>query len=154
MLVQNLSNGVEGCFFKTSKFKTSRISINMFVKADEKDISAYSLLQSLLVSATVKYPNYTSLNAALNELYGASLFADVIKFGDMRNIKFTITFLDDKFALNGEKISEESADLLLSAIFNPPLVDGKFKTEDLKSKILPALDHEYTLVNLECTCDE
>ena len=30
----------------------------------------------------------------------------------------------------------------------------KFKTEDLKSKILPALDHEYKLVNLECTCDE
>lgn len=30
----------------------------------------------------------------------------------------------------------------------------KFKTEDLKNKILPALDHEYILVNLECPCDE
>ena len=30
----------------------------------------------------------------------------------------------------------------------------KFKTEDLTKKILPALDREYTLVNLECPEDE
>ena len=30
----------------------------------------------------------------------------------------------------------------------------KFKTEDLKSKILPALSREYTLVDLECPEDE
>ena len=30
----------------------------------------------------------------------------------------------------------------------------KFKTEDLIKKILPALNREYTLVNLECKDDE
>ncbi len=30
----------------------------------------------------------------------------------------------------------------------------KFKTEDLKTKVLPALGREYTLVNLECPEDE
>ena len=30
----------------------------------------------------------------------------------------------------------------------------KFKTEDLINKILPALNREYTLVNLECEDDE
>ena len=29
-----------------------------------------------------------------------------------------------------------------------------YKTEDLKNKILPALNREYTLVNLECPDDE
>ncbi len=133
MQIKNLSNGVEGCNLDTSKFKTSRISINMFVKADEKDISAYSLLQMMLVSATTEYPDYTSLNAALNELYGAALYSDVVKFGDMRIIKFVIAFLDDRFALNNERISNKAVDLLLSAIFNPPLKDGKFKTEDFEN---------------------
>lgn len=133
MQIKNLSNGVEGCYLDTSKFKTSRISINMFVKADEKDISAYSLLQMMLVSATTEYPDYTSLNAALNELYGAALYSDVVKFGDMRIIKFVIAFLDDRFALNNERISNKAVDLLLSAIFNPPLKDGKFKTEDFEN---------------------
>jgi len=30
----------------------------------------------------------------------------------------------------------------------------KFKTDDLMNKILPALNREYTLVNLECPADE
>lgn len=133
MQITNISNGVEGYYIETSKFKTSRISINMFVKADEKDISAYSLLQMLLVSATTEYPDYTSLNAALNELYGASLYSDVVKFGDMRIIKFVIAFLDDKFTMNKEVVSEKATELLLSAIFNPPLYDGKFKASDFNN---------------------
>lgn len=133
MQITNISNGVEGYYIETSKFKTSRISINMFVKADEKDISAYSLLQMLLVSATTEYPDYTSLNAALNELYGAALYSDVVKFGDMRIIKFVIAFLDDKFTMNKEVVSEKATELLLSAIFNPPLYDGKFKASDFNN---------------------
>ncbi|MBQ4156097.1 MAG: hypothetical protein IJD90_04760, partial [Clostridia bacterium] len=100
MSIVKLANGVEGKYLKTNKFKTSRISVNMFVKADEKEIAAYSLLQMMLLNSTVDYPNYTLLNKALNELYGASFNGDIIKFGDMRLIKFSITYLDDKFALN------------------------------------------------------
>lgn len=133
MLIKELSNGVEGLYINTSKFKTSVISVNMFVNADEKDVSAYSLLQQILISATKKYPDYTSLNAALNELYGAVLYGDVVKFGDMRIIKFVISFLDDKFSLNGEKISKDAFELLLSAIFDPPLYNGEFKDEDFKN---------------------
>lgn len=133
MLIKELSNGVEGLYINTSKFKTSVISVNMFVNADEKDVSAYSLLQQILISATKKHPDYTSLNAALNELYGAVLYGDVVKFGDMRIIKFVISFLDDKFSLNGEKISKDAFELLLSAIFDPPLYNGEFKDEDFKN---------------------
>lgn len=163
MLINQLSNGVEGLFINTSKFKTSRISINMFVKADEKDTSAYSLLQMLLVSATKKYPDYTSLNAALNELYGAALYGDVVKFGDMRIIKFVIAFLDDKFSLNGEKISKDAVELLLSAIFDPPMYDGKFKDEDFQNNkrlLIEQISGEindkrrYAIVNTEKTMYE
>lgn len=158
MNLEKLANGVEGCFIDTSKFKTSRISINMFVKADEKMAAAYSLLQMLLVNSTVDYPDYTSLNKALNELYGAYLYSDVVKFGDMRIIKFVISFLDDKFALNNEKVSSTATDLLLSAIFNPLLIDGKFKTKDFENNkrlLIEQIEGEindkrrYAIVNTE-----
>ncbi len=158
MNILKLANGVEGCHLQTNKFKTSRITVNMFVKADEKTIAAYSLLQMMLLNATVDYPNYTELNKALNELYGASLNGDIIKFGDMRLVKFSITFLDDKFALNGEKISDKATDLLLSAIFNPPLYDGLFKQEDFENNkrlLIEQIEGEinekrrYAIVNTE-----
>ena len=127
MQIKTIANGVEACFINTDKFKTSRISINMFIDADEKDVSAYALLQMILTTSTNKYPDYTSLNKALNELYGASLYSDIIKFGDMRVVKFVIAFLDDKFAFDNSNVSKKAVDLLLSAVFNPALYDGKFK---------------------------
>ncbi|MGN0174349.1 MAG: EF-P 5-aminopentanol modification-associated protein YfmF, partial [Acutalibacteraceae bacterium] len=117
-----------------------------------------SLLSMLLTGATVDYPDYTSLNAALNELYGASLYSDVVKFGDMRIIKFVISFLDDRFALYKEKISEKAVLLLLSAIFNPPLENGRFKEKEFENNkriLIEQIDGEindkriYALTNTE-----
>lgn len=134
MQIVKLANGVEGCFIKSDKFKTSSISINMFIPADEKEVSAYSLLSLLLTSATGDYPDYTSLNRVLSELYSASLIGDISKFGDMRMIKFAITSIDDKFTLFGEKISEKTAQLLISAVFNPPFETKAFQKEFENSK--------------------
>lgn len=129
MIISEIANGVEGCFIKSNKFKTSSISVNMFIPADEKAVSAYSLLYLILTDSTKDYPDYTSLNKALKNLYNASLFGGVQKFGDMRMVKFGISVLDDNFTLSGEKISNKAADLLLGAIFNPLLENSKFKQE-------------------------
>lgn len=134
MNIVKLANGVEGCFIRSDKFKTSSISINMFIPADEKEVSAYSLLSLILTSITADYPDYTSLNRVLNELYSASLTGDIYKFGDMRMVKFTITSIDDKFTLFGEKVSEKAVELLVSAVLNPPFDTDSFENELKNSK--------------------
>lgn len=132
--IVGLTNGVEGCFINSKKFKTSRISINFFMPIQQDLVSAHALLSSLLTRASEEYPDFTSLNAKLSELYGATLFGDVAKIGDMQMIKFVIAFLDDKYTLNGESISSEATELLLSMLFNPPLENGLFKEEDFQSE--------------------
>lgn len=134
MNIVKLADGVEGCFIRSDKFKTSSISINMFIPADEKEVSAYSLLSLILTAITADYPDYTSLNRVLNELYSSALIGDVYKFGDMRMVKFTISSIDDKFTLFGEKISEKAVELLLSAVLNPPFDTEAFKNELKNSK--------------------
>ncbi|MBQ5590068.1 MAG: insulinase family protein [Clostridia bacterium] len=133
MQIKNISKGIEGCYVKTPKFKTSRISINMFVKADEKEVSAYSLLQQILVRTTKDYPDFTSLNKYLKELYGANLSGEIQKYGDVRVLRFVISFINDNYTINGEKISEKATDLLLSAIFDPALENGHFKNDEIES---------------------
>lgn len=134
MQIKQLSSGIEGCFVKTDKFKTSRISINMYIDADEFDATAYSLLSMLLVSATVDHPDYSSLNAYLKQMYSATLSSDVLKLGDMRVVRFIISYLEDKYTLDSETISEKAIELLLSACFSPPLQNGLFKTEDFENQ--------------------
>ncbi len=126
MIISEIANGVEGCYIKSNKFKTSSISVNMFIPANEKAVSAYSLLYLILTDSTKDYPDYTSLNKALKNLYNASLFGGIQKFGDMRLVKFGISVLDDNFTLFGETISSKAADLLLGVIFNPLIENGKF----------------------------
>lgn len=134
MQIKQLSSGVEGCFVKTNKFKTSRISVNMYIDADEFDATAYSLLSMILVSETVDYPDYLSLNAYLKQMYSATFTSDVLKLGDMRVVRFIISFLDDKYTLENENVSEKAIELLLSACFSPPLENGLFKTESFENQ--------------------
>ena len=55
MIISEIANGVEGCFIKSNKFKTSSISVNMFIPADEKSVSAYSLLYLILTESIQSY---------------------------------------------------------------------------------------------------
>ncbi len=134
MEIKQLDSGIEGCFVKTNKFKTSRISINMYIDADEFDATAYSLLSMLLVTQTVDYPDYSSLNACLKQMYSATLSSDILKLGDMRVVRFIISFLDDKYTMEKENVSDKAIELLLSAIFTPPLENGLFKTESFENQ--------------------
>ncbi|MBQ2677211.1 MAG: insulinase family protein [Clostridia bacterium] len=131
----DLASGVEGFSICTDRFKTSRISVNMFVPLRKETVSANALLSCLLTRATRKYPTYTHLNAKLDELYGAALYGDVAKVGDMQMLKFVIAVLDDKYTLNGEVISGDATELLLSMIFDPLLNDeGLFDEKDFESE--------------------
>ncbi|MEE1024630.1 MAG: hypothetical protein U0L48_06165, partial [Acutalibacteraceae bacterium] len=78
-----IANGVEGMYINETRFKTSRISINMYVPNKRENCEANALLSGLMMRASKDYPGFTELNRRLSELYGATLFADVAKYGDM-----------------------------------------------------------------------
>ena len=53
-----------------------------------------------------------SLSAALDELYGGAIEPAVRRKGETQCVGFVASFLDDAYALNGEKILESAAALL------------------------------------------
>lgn len=129
-----IANGVEGMYINETRFKTSRISINMYVPNKRENCEANALLSGLMMRASKDYPGFTELNRRLSELYGATLFADVAKYGDMQLVKFVIGVLDDSYTLENENVSAAATDLLLSMIFEPVLENGVFRSEDFESE--------------------
>ena len=71
-----------------------------------------------------KYPDFTSLNRVLDGLYGASVSAGILKRGEAQILSFSMTAIDDRFALDGDKVAFECAQLLAEMIFDP-LTEGK-----------------------------
>lgn len=141
-----ISNGVNFNVIKDERFKTGRISVTMFLPLDGKTASSYALLPFVLTNSCRKYPDFTSLNQKLADLYGASLFSDVSKIGDMQALTVSVSFLDDKFALDEENLSSQLTQLLCDILFDPLLENGAFKQENVEQErrqLIELIDSEY-----------
>lgn len=131
--VKMLAEGVRLVAEPTEKFKTGCINVSMALPMDDK-MAANALLIYLLKRSCKEYPEFSLLCGKLDELYGAALSASVAKNGEAQLLSLGITCLADKFALDGESIGLEAAELLASLIFKPNCENGSFGEEALATE--------------------
>ena len=144
MTMQNIAEGIRFCSVKTDKFKTCRVNISLAMPLD-KNASARAILPFMFSRRCAKYPDYTSLNRVLDELYGAAVSAGVLKRGEAQVISFSMSAIDDRFALDGDKVALECTKLLADMIFDP-LTEGESFPEDIieqeKRLLAEAIENE------------
>lgn len=144
MTTQNIAEGIRFCSVKTDKFKTCRVNISLAMPLD-KNASARAILPFMFSRRCAKYPDYTSLNRVLDELYGAAISAGVLKRGEAQVISFSMSAIDDRFALDGDKVALECTKLLADMIFDP-LTEGESFPEDIieqeKRLLAEAIENE------------
>ena len=139
----------EGVTFDTiddDRFKAGRMNIKLITPLSRTTAAENALLACVLARSCKKYPDFTSLSRRLNELYGAGLFPVVRKIGEQQVIAFVASGLEDRYALRGESVSSELAELLCSILFEPKLIDGHFDEEDVEQErrqILEQIDAEF-----------
>lgn len=129
MTTQNIAQNIRFCSVKTDKFKTCRVNISLAMPLDE-NASSKAILPYMFQRRCAKYPDFTSLNRVLDELYGASIAAGVIKRGEAQILSFALTAIDDRFALDGDKVVEQCTELLTDMIFDP-ITNGESFPEDI-----------------------
>ncbi len=124
---------MEFCDIKADGFKSACISVNFVLPLGE-NASLYALVPNVLTRSSAKYPDLTSIERKLANLYGAELVADVSKIGENQVLKLAISCIDDRFALDNEIIAAESSRLLFELIFNPNVNEGAFSESDVESE--------------------
>ena len=144
MTTQNIAEGIRFCSVKTDKFKTCRVNISLAMPLD-KNASARAIMPFMFSRRCAKYPDYTSLNRVLDGLYGAAVSAGVLKRGEAQVISFSMSAIDDRFALDGDKVALECTKLLADMIFDP-LTEGESFPEDIieqeKRLLAEAIENE------------
>ena len=143
---RSVCNGVTFRSYRDSRFKTMRISVHFLLPLEKDRAAVNAILPFLLRRASRKYPDYTKLNEHLEQLYGASLDADVQKLGDVQLLSVTASGLADRYVLNGECVSAELSRLLCSVLFDPPLRDGLFPEDGFlqeRRQLMETLDAEF-----------
>lgn len=110
----------------TNKFKSSYLSVTLFAPLAKETAGTNALIPEVLRRGTAVHPDMESLSAALDELYGGAIEPVVRKRGETQCVGFAASFLDDAYALKGERILEPAADLLCELLLKPYTQDCHF----------------------------
>ena len=110
----------------TNKFKSSYLSVTLMTPLNRETAGANALIPEVLRRGSAVHPDMESLSAALDELYGGAIEPVVRKKGETQCVGFVASFLDDAYALKGEKILEPAAALLGELLLKPYTQDGHF----------------------------
>lgn len=113
----------------TGKFKSSYLSVTLLAPLDRETAGANALIPEVLRRGTAIHSDMESLSAALDELYGGAIEPAVRKRGETQCVGFVASFLDDAYALKGEKILEPAADLLCEILLKPYTQNGVFSAD-------------------------
>ncbi len=146
IIQKELADGVVFNSISDNRFKTMKLLVNIFLPLLEETVSANALLCYVLVRCCKKYPDMFTMSRKLGSLYGAEVNGSVSKMGDMQCMKIDISGLSDKYAINGEKISEQLSKLLCEVLFNPKVENGKFDENDImqeKRQISDMIDSDF-----------
>lgn len=144
---RQIAQGVNFSAISDNRFKTMKISATVLVPLSADTASAYALLTQVMTRSCKEYPDFTALSRKLSSLYGASLSGGVRKLGESLALTFSVSGLDDRYALTDESISEELSRMLCSVIF-APLLDGEaFNSEEVEQERRQLIEHAEGEIN-------
>lgn len=123
----NLGDKINLTFIGVDKFKTNLISVYMQRPLDKKEVTKNALIPNILKSGSNKFNSQRAISKKLDDLYGAGVYADVAKKGDMQILSFKMSITDETYL--DEKILKESLTFFNDMINDPLVENGGFKKE-------------------------
>lgn len=120
-------------YIPMTKLKTTRMGIYIGRPLDENDASENAVLPYVLLGGSKQARSSAELAKALQELYGAKMYAVVNKRGDNQFINIEGEVISDRYAAEGEKLFLGLTNLMLSTIFEP-LVENYAFAEDVVAR--------------------
>ena len=129
-----LQPGVTLRCFQDHRFKQGILTIQFLRKLCPQEAALNALIPAVLLQGTEQYPDLQRITLHLDDLYGASVGALVRKVGDYQTTGLSCGFIDDRFALEGDRILEPAIDFLRQLLFQPVLEKGCFREDYLESE--------------------
>ncbi len=138
----DMANGVKMLCINSKKFKTNCVKVDFYMPINEY-FPALNVLASFMGHTSKNYNTVKKFNSKVEGMYDAYFDVSISTVGEKVLIRFTMEVLDDKFTLDGNKISEEAIDFLVDVISNPNCTDEGFDEE------FTAREIRFTLENIE-----
>ncbi len=120
--------------FRDGRFKQGCLSVQLVRPMAREEAAVNALIPAVLLRGTRRYPDLRTITLRLDDLYGASVSALVRRVGDYQTTGLYCAFMEDRFALPGDKILEPMVDFLRQLLLEPVTEDGGFSREYVESE--------------------
>lgn len=113
----------------------------------EESVTKNALLPNVLQRGTLSYPRTNQFRRKLDDLYGATLFGDVIKRGERQIILFGMEMANGRYLKESPDLLDEGLRFFSEVLLSPATQNGSFLSDyvaaekkNLKQKIQSLID--------------
>ena len=124
-----LSPGVTLRCYKDDRFKQGCFSFQLVRPMAASEAAMNALLPAVLLRGTAKHPDLRTITLHLDDLYGASVGAQVRRIGDYQTTGLCCSFMEDRYAMDGDEILAPMVQFLRELLLEPLLEAGGFCEE-------------------------
>lgn len=131
---KTLAPGVTLRCFRDSRFKQAFLSLQLIRPMAAPENAANALLPAVLLRGSRGHRDLQAITHRLDALYGASVGSLVRRVGDYQTTGFHCGFMEDRFALAGDRIQGPMVDFLRELLLEPRVEAGGFCPEYVQSE--------------------
>lgn len=133
---------------RDGRYKTNLLAVNLILPLRKETMTGNALVPMILEKGYEDYPTFQAFSKKLNLMYGASAGSSISKIGDRAVLTLMVSAIDDSYALNGESLLKESAEVLMGMLLRPAMKDGLFHEKTLE------LQRQYLIDTIEAEIND
>ena len=130
----HLSPGITLRCCRDTRFKQGCLSFQIIRPMQAAENAMNALLPSVLLRGTKQHGDLRAITHRLDELYGASVSAVVRRVGDYQTTGLYCGFMDDRFALPGDRVLAPMLEFLTELLLDSPVEAGGFLPQFVESE--------------------
>ena len=116
------------------RFKQGGLSLQLVRPMCREEAGLNALIPAVLLRGSEDHPDLRSITLKLDELYGASVSTLVRRIGDYQTTGLSCSFIEDRYALEGDRILEPMIRFVEELLLQPVLEKGVFRSDYVESE--------------------
>lgn len=128
---------------RTDRFKQGVLSVQFVRQMCREEAAMNALIPEILLRGCEAAPDLRQITARLDDLYGAAVGAQVRRVGDCQTTGLGCRFIEDRFAMTGDRVLEPMVEFLGQLLMTPVKENGSFSREFVcseKRNLISALE--------------
>ena len=142
-----ISDGITLNLIETDRFKTNYLSFNFITPLSKESVSYNALVPQVLIRGTKYHKDLAQIKNALDDLYAAAVEGRVYKRGDNQVCGMNASWLNDRFSIDGTKITDGVLDIVDELLFEPYTENGVFSEKYVESEKRILIDDIRAIIN-------